>query len=95
MKDELRTIYAQWQEAREVTEVLRETCAAMIRGKRLYLQAASLVGVKSQQANTLHSELVVAAQKEYFDAFTRECELSDTYTALKIGIPVPPNRTRR
>ena len=93
-KDDLRAAHERWQEAREVAAVLHESWASLIRGKRLFLQSAVLAGIKTAQANQHYKELLDAAQKEYIDAFTRMCELSDEYTALKLGVAPPPKKKR-
>ena len=82
------------QEAREVAAVLHDSWAALIRGKRLFLKSASLAGIKSAQANQQYKVLVEEAQKEYIAAFTRMCELSDEYTALKLGVSRPPKKAK-
>jgi hypothetical protein len=91
-KTELQELYELWQEAREVAGVLHESWAAVIRGKRLFLQSASLTGIESLQANKMYSEFLGAAQKEYSAAFTRACELSDEYTALNFGVSPPSKK---
>lgn len=93
-KKEIQEAYERRQEAREVSAVLHETWAALIRGKRLFLESALRSGIKIPQATQLHNELVASAQKEYTEAFTEMCELSDEYTALKLGISPPPKKAR-
>lgn len=93
-KKDIQVAYERWQEAREVSALLHETWASLIRGKRVFLESALLVGIKSNKATEMHNEMVAAAQKEYTKAFTDMCELSDEYTALKLGVSPPPKRAR-
>jgi hypothetical protein len=93
-KKEIQEAYERWQEAREVSALLHETWAALIRGKRVFLESALHAGIKTSQATQVHTEMVAAAQKEYTAAFTDMCELSDEYTALKLGVSPPPKKAR-
>jgi hypothetical protein len=93
-KKEIQEAFERWQEAREVATQLHETWAALIRGKRLFLESAARAGIKTSQATQVHRELVGSAQKEYTSAFTDMCELSDEYTALRSGIYPPPKKAR-
>lgn len=91
-KDKLRALNLQWQEAREVAHILHENWASLIRGKRVFLQSALQVGIRSVQANQHYKEILDAAQQEYISAFTRMCELADECTAERLGIPLPPKK---
>jgi hypothetical protein len=93
-KKEVQEAYERWQEAREVSAVLHETWASLIRGKRLFLESALRAGVKTDKATQLHREMVDSAKEEYTKAFTDMCELSDEYTALKLGVFPPPKKIR-
>lgn len=93
-KKVMQETYERWQEAREVSALLHETWASLIRGKRIFLESALRSGIKISQATQLHDEIVTSAKEEYTKAFTDMCELSDEYTALKLGVSLPPKEAR-
>jgi len=82
--EELSQMHTLWNDAREVSLVLHETWASLIRGKRLFMESAVTVGIQGVTAERLHRELVESAQREYAEAFKRMCELSDEYTTAKL-----------
>lgn len=93
-KKEIQEAYERWQEAREVSAVLHETWGSLIRGKRLFLESALCAGIKTAQATQLHDEMIASAKEEYTKAFTDMCELSDEYTALKLGVSPPSKKAK-
>ncbi|MFM8332020.1 MAG: hypothetical protein ACKN9T_10050 [Candidatus Methylumidiphilus sp.] len=93
-KKDIQEAYERWQEAREVSAILRTTWASLIRGERLFLESALNVGIKTTQATQLHSEMVASAKEEYTKAFTYMCELSDEYIALKLAVYPPPKKVK-
>jgi hypothetical protein len=83
-KDKLKEVYDLWQETREITQILQESWASLIRSQRLILESASLAGISAKQANKMYKLQVESAQKEYSTAFKLMCELSDEYITLKL-----------
>lgn len=86
---ELQILHARWQAAREVTKVLHESWAGLLQSQRLFLQSASLAGIKSTESNKHYKLLVAASQKEYAEAFKQMCMLADEYMALKLSTHEP------
>lgn len=83
-KSELKEVYDLWRETRDVTTLLHESWASLIRSKRIFLESALLAGIPAKQSNKMYELQFKAAQKEYTDAFKLTCELSDEYITLRL-----------